>query len=545
MGTPLLDQVSSGRRASRITLVLFSNSLFPTWGLLHPSSVLRLGSYHGWGFLGFLPWAKEPSDGTPPKNSDHPESFGPWLLVSQKKQSGKKQSQPSDVSHQLASQSGAFSTKHGKGTPHVPSHAVMSTDHYSTVAGSPFLNTPEPTTPPHLSTLSHHAVGNMDQQQGNGAERYHDQQYQIISVNDLRVDKQGTNELMELHFPTNGGKQEGRLPPSNPPGLAQHTKLRVEIHSGSTSATSSSRTEDISQLKESLAIQPLQNIAGPHRKGTSTSGNLSKEVLDRGNNRSPHSRHSSPTQAHSNSDGNRDLRPRDSHVSDPNEPPRACHYSGMRSSDTQDGPEAGRMELDDVQGGIRPGINKVALQFIQFDPQLPKDCIAKALKYHFLTSSSTSHMTRARVRGFWRKPPLGWFKLNIDASVTDHKAGGGGLVRDSEGQWVQGFARHIASTSILMVELWALRDGIHNAKNLHIHNLIINMDSAEAIKLLSSSSNSNRLTPPLVNDCRATLQAFTQVQLTHCYREANGAANSLAKIGCAQLECFVSFVTPP
>ena len=83
------------------------------------------------------------------------------------------------------------------------------------------------------------------------------------------------------------------------------------------------------------------------------------------------------------------------------------------------------------------------------------------------------------------------------------------------------------------------------AKNLHIHNLIINVDFAEAIKLLSSSSNSNRQTQLLVNDCRDTLQVFNQVQLNHYYREANRAADSLAKIGCAQAKCFVSFVTPP
>ena len=83
------------------------------------------------------------------------------------------------------------------------------------------------------------------------------------------------------------------------------------------------------------------------------------------------------------------------------------------------------------------------------------------------------------------------------------------------------------------------------AKNLHIHNLIINVDYAEAIKLLSSLSNSNKLTQPVVNDCKDTFQVFNQVQLSQCYREANRAADSLAKIGCAPVECFVSFVTPP
>ena len=54
-----------------------------------------------------------------------------------------------------------------------------------------------------------------------------------------------------------------------------------------------------------------------------------------------------------------------------------------------------------------------------------------------------------------------------------------------------------------MAELWAIRDGIHMARHLNIGNLIIKcVDSVEAIKLLSSPSNSNRLTQPLVNDCR-------------------------------------------
>lgn len=41
-----------------------------------------------------------------------------------------------------------------------------------------------------------------------------------------------------------------------------------------------------------------------------------------------------------------------------------------------------------------------------------------------------------------------------------------------------------------------------------------------------------------------TLQVFHQVQLLHCYRETNRAADSLAKTRCAQVECFASFVTP-
>lgn len=146
----------------------------------------------------------------------------------------------------------------------------------------------------------------------------------------------------------------------------------------------------------------------------------------------------------------------------------------------------------------------MALQLKQSNQHLLKDCIAKALEYHFLTANPSTRMSRARACASWSKPPSGWFKLNTDASVVAHNTSGGGLIRDSKGQWVQGFSRYIGSTSVLLAELWALRDGIHMAKNLHMHNLIINVDSVEAVKLLSSSSNSNRLTHPLVNDCRDT-----------------------------------------
>ena len=214
-------------------------------------------------------------------------------------------------------------------------------------AGSPFLNTPKLTTPPHLSTLSHLAMGNMDQQEGNGAERHNDQQYHMGSVDDLQVEKKALMNSWSFIFPlTEVSKRDDCLPLTHPawhntPNLwwrfMPNRPPLLPPPEQRTSRTSRSR----SHLKESLAIHPLQNIVGPHRKGTDTSGNYSKEVLDMGNNRRPYSRHSSPTQAHPNSYGNRDLHPRDSHVSNPNESLRACHCSGMRSNDTHDGPKAG------------------------------------------------------------------------------------------------------------------------------------------------------------------------------------------------------------
>ncbi|KAL0009413.1 hypothetical protein SO802_010915 [Lithocarpus litseifolius] len=104
--------------------------------------------------------------------------------------------------------------------------------------------------------------------------------------------------------------------------------------------------------------------------------------------------------------------------------------------------------------------NCVTYQAKHPNQHLRKDCVAKALEFHFLTASCKPPRARDRLNAKWTKPPLGWHKLNIDASVTNGHAGVGGLIRDSNGNWVQGFSKTIGTTSVLMVELWALREGI-------------------------------------------------------------------------------------
>ena len=83
------------------------------------------------------------------------------------------------------------------------------------------------------------------------------------------------------------------------------------------------------------------------------------------------------------------------------------------------------------------------------------------------------------------------------------------------------------------------------ARKLNIYNLMVNVDSPNVVKLITSSSSIDRLTRPLVTECRDILQAFHQVQLNHYYREANQAADLLAKMGSSQQEDFVYYVTPP
>ena len=62
----------------------------------------------------------------------------------------------------------------------------------------------------------------------------------------------------------------------------------------------------------------------------------------------------------------------------------------------------------------------------------------------------------------WTKPLEGWLKLNIDGFVSSFSGlvGGGGLLRDSSRHRVKGFAKAGLTSSSIVAELWALREGL-------------------------------------------------------------------------------------
>ena len=85
-----------------------------------------------------------------------------------------------------------------------------------------------------------------------------------------------------------------------------------------------------------------------------------------------------------------------------------------------------------------------------------------ALEY-FHYASKLLGMKRKIVKQVrWEKPCTGWLKLNMDGTSMGNTglAGGGGLLQDENGSWVEGFARKIGVASSFTAELWALRDGL-------------------------------------------------------------------------------------
>lgn len=81
--------------------------------------------------------------------------------------------------------------------------------------------------------------------------------------------------------------------------------------------------------------------------------------------------------------------------------------------------------------------------------------------------------------------------------------------------WIRGFSRNIGSTTSLIAEIWALRNGLN-------------------LRIISS----------LIDDCRTLASLIHHKKIGHCFREANKCVNALANIRTSQLVYFVLFDAP-
>ena len=104
---------------------------------------------------------------------------------------------------------------------------------------------------------------------------------------------------------------------------------------------------------------------------------------------------------------------------------------------------------------------------------------SQALEYYDCVGKVRSQKNKVVCNVRWEKPPLGWCKLNTDGASFGNpgRARGGGVIRDSEGRWLRGFARSIGFTTSITAKFWALRDGLLQAVQIGVQNLVIELDA--------------------------------------------------------------------
>ncbi|KAK2379785.1 Polynucleotidyl transferase, ribonuclease H superfamily protein [Trifolium repens] len=141
--------------------------------------------------------------------------------------------------------------------------------------------------------------------------------------------------------------------------------------------------------------------------------------------------------------------------------------------------------------------------------------------------------TRAEIMVCWKPPMEGWVKLNRDGAYKDGSAAGcGGVIRDSHGGWIGGFAKYLGICSAYVAELWGVLEGLRYARNLGFTRIELNVDSSVVDHVLRRQGNNSPTGSALINQIRRLMDLDWEVVVKHSYREANKCADVLANIGC-------------
>ena len=183
-----------------------------------------------------------------------------------------------------------------------------------------------------------------------------------------------------------------------------------------------------------------------------------------------------------------------------------------------------------------------------FDNTIPSSILDRVYtnqdkEYFYCVSKVKKLASKVAISVSCTKPSSGWHKLNTDGASLGNpgKSGGGGLIRNSQGNWIKGFSRPIGFTTSVMAELWVLRNGLYLAIQLGINFLEVELDAKVIVDMLNNTDCSNRKHSPLLHDCKSLLSRLTQARVVHIFGEANKCVDFLARRGCSMRENLCYF----
>ncbi|XP_050377696.1 uncharacterized protein LOC126794942 [Argentina anserina] len=130
----------------------------------------------------------------------------------------------------------------------------------------------------------------------------------------------------------------------------------------------------------------------------------------------------------------------------------------------------------------------------------------------------------------WKKPQLGWTKLNTDGSVDPGNSGFGGLLRNSKGEPICAFVSKALGDDIFLVELWAIWRGLVLASSLGIKELWVESDSLSVVKTINRDQPYSFKASSCLKHIWELLKKFDKHRVSHSWRETNRAADHLAKM---------------
>ncbi|KAM6580851.1 hypothetical protein CsatA_004625 [Cannabis sativa] len=131
----------------------------------------------------------------------------------------------------------------------------------------------------------------------------------------------------------------------------------------------------------------------------------------------------------------------------------------------------------------------------------------------------------------WVKPPLGSYKLNVDASldVNSNTIGIGAIVRDTTGNVLGCLCRSLfGNFTVILAEAVALMVALDWSLTLGLPLHVVESDCLALVSTLPKRFSLCNELGSLLDDIASLLSSFPEASLIHVRRTANKAAHELA-----------------
>ncbi|XP_042026496.1 uncharacterized protein LOC121773661 [Salvia splendens] len=134
----------------------------------------------------------------------------------------------------------------------------------------------------------------------------------------------------------------------------------------------------------------------------------------------------------------------------------------------------------------------------------------------------------------WVRPQPTWIKLNTDGTFlpATESAGGGGILRDDQGEIIKGFHQPLQAFSSMEAELLALAQGLEMAREVG-RNIWIELDAKVVVDNIIGGNLGAATNRHVMARIRNDLQKF-EWKISHIHREGNKVADKLASMGCQE-----------
>jgi ribonuclease HI len=148
--------------------------------------------------------------------------------------------------------------------------------------------------------------------------------------------------------------------------------------------------------------------------------------------------------------------------------------------------------------------------------------------------------TKNKAMAFWSAPPVGWIKLNTDASFigAENPGGAGAVVRNSEGLFVMAACSPIVKCHDGEdAEAKAALLGTKMIQGLGFTKVILETDCAAVVSALNCTDIDRSRQWSTYEETKTLLKTFKEVKIVHTKREGNKVADALANLARSAGSC--------